>query len=41
MSWLRAALRRLLLGREMERETDRNRAAADALDATLKEMLGR
>ncbi|SIN86864.1 hypothetical protein [Vannielia litorea] len=41
MSWLRGLMRRLLLGRAMSRETDRNRAAADALDATLKEMLGK
>ncbi|WP_256377578.1 hypothetical protein [Oceanicola sp. D3] len=41
MNWLRRAVARLLLGRRMQRETDRNRAAADALDATLKEMLGR
>ncbi|MCO6382507.1 hypothetical protein [Oceanicola sp. 502str15] len=45
MSWLgtvaRWAAARLLMGREMQRETDRNRAAAEVLDATLKEMLGK
>ncbi|WP_274608843.1 hypothetical protein [Vannielia litorea] len=41
MSWLRRVVARLLLGRRMQRETDRNRAAAEVLDATLKEMLGK
>ena len=39
MKWLRRAMVQLLLGRAMQRETDRNRAAAEVLDATLKEML--
>lgn len=29
------------MGRELKRELDRNRRAADALDAAVREMLGR
>ena len=41
MSRLGRLLARLLLGRRMQRATDRNRRAAEVLDATLKEMLDR
>ena len=34
-------LRRLLLGRRFVNSLERNREAADRLDAALKEMLGR
>ncbi|MDF1871533.1 hypothetical protein [Vannielia sp.] len=39
MSRLERVIRRVLLGREMERESDRNRDAAHRLDMALKEVL--
>ncbi len=36
-----ACLRRLAAGREVERALARNKAAADRLDAMVKEVLGR
>ncbi|WP_157973519.1 hypothetical protein [Tropicimonas sp. IMCC34043] len=38
---LRRGWRGLLLGREFARSLERHREAADCLDRTLKEMLGR